>query len=90
MATRPKNLCFNCSYVSPSLLITIGRDKCHCLSQCGNVAIDMIGTILPFFQVFLVHVFSLIFFPLLIRLYIAIKQILVESNGVKMENKRPM
>lgn len=74
MAARPKNLCFNCSYVSTSLLLTIGRDKCHCL--CHNVAItiDMIGMILPVFQVFLVCVFSLIVFPLLIRLYIAIKQ----------------
>jgi hypothetical protein len=43
---------------------------------CHNVAItiDTIGTILPFFQVFLVHVFSLIVFPLLIRLYTAIEQ----------------
>jgi hypothetical protein len=38
------------------------------------ITIDMIGMILPLFQVFLVHVFSLIVFPLLIRLYIAIKQ----------------
>jgi hypothetical protein len=38
------------------------------------ITIDMIGTILPFFQVFLVHVFTLIVFPLPIRLYIAIKQ----------------
>jgi hypothetical protein len=38
------------------------------------ITIDMIGMNLPVFQVYLVRVFSLIFFPLLIRLYIAIKQ----------------
>jgi hypothetical protein len=38
------------------------------------ITIDMIGMILAFFQVFLVHVFRLIVFPLLIRLYIAIKK----------------
>jgi hypothetical protein len=52
MASRPKNLCFKCSYVSTSVLITIGRDKCDCL--CENVAItlDLLGTILPFFKFF--------------------------------------